>query len=385
MLSTIVNESIANRTPPIVYSDYQESKKEVAFVSTILASTFARYHTRRINDYPFLPVFPGDELEDDVVAPEEGEVERDYELPLDHWHAIPALEPGSDMPRRFVDGTIVARTVGALTDAQGRERPLLMAIVGAAALELEDRNLVRRPHDYEMDTVLAIIAKGMRRDDLDLIAGEMTLLGVRILELPARSLSTDFELARTHTFDGARDEMLEAERRLVVSCLDRSTLVDGLLEDRLEGLDSWDVPVVGVVKRLLRIRNHLHQAGMNLVYSLKPGERTPAIVLQTHPRPYTFRSVLSWFLRLHGGDDVAPSWGVVRVSLPLEYFEGSLGGDFETISRLSGWLYALRCRDRSYQRMPVSLEPIVRVEEHMRALRPSLDAAIGRFQAAAQL
>jgi len=179
--------------------------------------------------------------------------------------------------------------------------------------------------------------------------------------------------------------MLEAERRLVITNLDRPTLVDGLVEDRLEGLDSWDVPVVGVIKRLLRIRNHLHQAGMNLVYSLEPGERTPAIILRTHPRPYVFRSVVSWFLRLHGGPQVAPSWGVVRVALPLDYFENSLQQDFQAISRLSGWLYSLRCRDRAYQRMPVSLEPIVRVEEHMRALRPSLDAAIGRFQAAAQL
>lgn len=354
-------------------------------MTSALTAVFAKYKARLLNDYPFLPVFPGDEVEDDEVAPEEGEVERDYELPLEQWRALPALEPGTDRPTRFIDGTIVARTVGALTDPQGRQRPMLMSVIGAAALELEDRTLVRREQDFEMETTLAMIAKGLKQDDLDEMDRGLQALGLRFLQLPARTLSTDFELARTHTFDGAREEMLQVERRLLLSKLDRPTIVDGLLEDRLEGLDSWDIPVTGVVKRLLRIRHHLHQAGINLVYTLKPGERTPAIVLQTHPRPYVFKPVVSWFLRLTGGGDIAPSWGVVRVAMPQEYFVNSLKGDFEALSRLSGWLYALRCRDRSYQRMPVSLEPIVRVEEHLQALRPSLEAAIGRFAATAGL
>ncbi len=350
-----------------------------------LSTVLAKYHAQRLNDYPFLPVFPGDELEDDDVAPEEGEVERDYELPLERWHAIAPLAPGEDVPRRFVDGTITARTVGTLADPQGRQRPLLMAVIGAAALELDGRALVRHSHDCEMGTVLAMITKGLRREDLDQMRDALVDLGIQLLELPARSLSTDFELARTHTFDGARDEMLKAERRLVIGALDQPTVVDGVLEDRLEELDSWDVPVVAVVKRLLRIRNHLHLAGINLVYALRPGERTPAIVLQTHSRPYVFSPIVSWYLRLHGGNGIAPSWGVVRVAIPQEYFENTLGRDFDWLSRLSGWLYTLRCRDRSYQRMPVSLEPIVRVEEHLQALRPSLDAAIGRFTAVAEL
>ncbi len=352
---------------------------------SILPGVFAKYRAQRLNDYPFLPVFPGDELEEDEVSPEEGEVERDYELPIAEWRAIPPREPGPDMPRRFVDGTIVARTIGTLADAQDRQRPLLMAVIGAAALELEGRRLARREHDAAMETVLAMITKGLKREDIDQMHGGLSDLGIRLLELPARSLSTDFELARTHTFDGTRDEMLKVEQHLVLDALDRPTVVDGSLEDRLEPLSSWDVPVVAVVKRLLRIRNHLHLAGINLVYALKPGERTPAIVLQTHSRPYVFSPVVSWYLRLHGGGGIAPSWGVVRVAVAQEYFEQTLGGDFDWLSRLSGWLFALRCRDQSYQRMPVSLEPIVRVEEHLKALRPSLDAAIGRFTNAAGL
>lgn len=350
-----------------------------------LATVLAKYHAQSLNDYPFLPVFPGDELEDDVVAPEEGEVERDYELSLDQWRAIEPLDPGLDVPRRFIDGTIIARTITTLIDTQGRQRPLLMAIIGAAALELDGQTLVRREHDAVMETVLAMITNGLRREDLDQMSDALSELGIRLLELPARSLSTDFELARTHTFDGTREEMLKVERRLLIDALDQPTVVDGVLEDRLRDAQSWDVPVVAVVKRLLRIRHHLHQAGINLVYGLKPGQRTPAIVLQTHSRPFVFSPVVSWYLRLHGGNGIAPSWGVVRVAIPQEYFEGTLAKDFDYLNRLSAWLYALRCRDRSYQRMPVSLEPIVRVEEHLQALRPSLDAAIGRFTATAEL
>ncbi len=350
-----------------------------------LSEVLAKYNARLLDDYPVLPVFPGDELEESEVAPEEGEVERDYELPLDRWGAIPSREGGGHLPTRYIDGTIVARTVGALTDPQGRQRPMLLAVIGAAALELDSSVLTRREMDFEVETLLAMITKGLKDSDLHQMTLGLEDLGLRFLQLPARTLSTDFELARAHTFDGAREEMLQAERRLMLAGLDQPTLVDGVLEDRLGDLDSWDVPIVGVVKRLLRIRHHLHQAGINLVYTLRPGERTPAIVLQTKPKPYMFKPVVSWFLRLSGEGHIAPSWGVVRVAIPQEYFEGTLGKSFEAINEISGWLYTLRCRDRSYARMPVSLEPIVRVEEHLQALRPSLDAAVGHFAAAAEL
>jgi len=354
-------------------------------VANALSVVLAKYNAHRLDDYPTLPIFPGDEIEETDVAPEEGEVERDYELPLDEWRAVAPLDPGPDAPHRFVDGSIVARTIGTLEDPQGRQRPLLMAVIGAAALELEGQSLVRHEYDAEIDTYLALISKGLKREDLNQIRSSLADLGIRLLELEARTMSTDFELARTHTFDGARDEMLKAEQRLVVTALDKATIIDGVLEDRLQNLPDWDVPAVAVVKRLLRIRNHLHQAGINLVYKLRPGERTPAIVLQTHPRPYVFEPVVTWYLRLNGEYGIAPSWGVVRVAITQAYFEGTLGRDFGALSRLSGWLYQLRCRDRSYQRMPVSLEPIVRVEDHLRALRPSIDAAIGRFAATANL
>ncbi len=354
-------------------------------MTNAVAAVLARYKARRLDDYPTLPVFPGDEMEETDASPEEGEVERDYELPLDRWRAIPSQPPDALAPRRFVDGSIVARTIGALEDGQGRQRPLLMAAIGAAALELVGSSFVRREQDVRLETCLALISKGVKRSDLDQIRDSLGELGIRLLELEARTMSSDFELARTHTYDGARDEMLKAEQSLVLSALETPTVVDGLLEDRLQGLSDWNVPVVAVVKRLLRIRNHLHQAGINLVYALRSGERTPAIVLQTRPQPYEFEPVVSWFLRLHGESGIAPSWGVVRVAVSKAYFENSLGKDFSAIDRISGWLYDVRCRDRSYQRMPVSLEPIVRVEDHLRALRPSLDAAIGRFAIAAEL
>ena len=62
-----------------------------------------------------------------------------------------------------------------------------------------------------------------------------------------------------------------------------------------------------------------------------------------------------------------PNWGVVRVEVAEAYFE-RVGRDFGQVDRLSHALYQMRCRLAAYRRGPVSLEPIVRAEESLRAL-----------------
>jgi hypothetical protein len=59
--------------------------------------------------------------------------------------------------------------------------------------------------------------------------------------------------------------------------------------------------------------------------------------------------------------------GVVRVEIAEAYFE-RVGKDFGQINRLSHALIRMRCRLSSYGRGPVSLAPIVRAEEVLRAL-----------------
>ena len=57
----------------------------------------------------------------------------------------------------------------------------------------------------------------------------------------------------------------------------------------------------------------------------------------------------------------------MRVEIAQGYFE-RIGKDFGHIDRLSHALIQMRCRQDSYRRAPVSLAPIVRAEEVLRAL-----------------
>ena len=76
----------------------------------------------------------------------------------------------------------------------------------------------------------------------------------------------------------------------------------------------------------------------------------------------------SWYLKLAGGPRLAPNWGFVRVDVPWVQFESDFHGDVAFVGRLSRWLIDARCRQESYARMPVSLEPIVRAEESLKPL-----------------
>jgi hypothetical protein len=74
-------------------------------------------------------------------------------------------------------------------------------------------------------------------------------------------------------------------------------------------------------------------------------------------------------VRLAGAHGSLPNWGLVRVELPLLWFErlGDAAG-LEHVNRLSLALCEYRCRERSYGRQAVSLHPIVRAEQLLGAL-----------------
>src|SRR5262249_7569101 len=98
------------------------------------------------------------------------------------------------------------------------------------------------------------------------------------------------------------------------------------------------------------------------LYRLEPGQRTPAFRLPSKHLP-----VVSWYLKLDGKHGALPNWGVIRVEVPLGHFR-QRGSDFGYLTRLSHGLFQRRCREASYQRMAVSLEPIVRAEDGLKAL-----------------
>ncbi len=119
-------------------------------------------------------------------------------------------------------------------------------------------------------------------------------------------------------------------------------------------------PIVGVIKQ--QRKGYLHPRGWRVYYHLEPGQRTPAFLIPSESVP-----VVSWYVKLDGRHGALPNWGVVRVEIAQAYFE-RIGREFGHIDRLSHALIQMRCRLGSYRRGPVSLAPIVRAEEVLRAL-----------------
>ena len=88
--------------------------------------------------------------------------------------------------------------------------------------------------------------------------------------------------------------------------------------------------------------------------------------------------IISCYLRLSSFDGTSPSDGIVRLTVSRDYVERYHAGEAMTpyFSGLAGYLYALRHRDQGYERAGISIEPIVRVEDHLKALRPDIETLV---------
>jgi hypothetical protein len=151
--------------------------------------------------------------------------------------------------------------------------------------------------------------------------------------------------------------------------------MDGLLERRLATAPTHNAPVVGLVKR--QMTAYLPTGLQELTYTLKPGERTPAFVLRTVQHV----DLVNIYVRLSSQVGASPSYGIVRVTAPLEYVERHHAGEAMPayLSGLAAYLYRLRHRDQGYSRAGISVEPIVRVEDHLHAILPDLEALIPKL------
>ena len=81
--------------------------------------------------------------------------------------------------------------------------------------------------------------------------------------------------------------------------------------------------------------------------------------------------VVSWYLKLDGAHGAMPNWGIVRVEISCDALSSARACDFGYLDRVSNALLHLRCRQGSYARAPVSMEPIVRGEESLKSLLSS--------------
>lgn len=343
-----------------------------------LRSIAREYAVRPVDDAPFGPLPLAEQtLDEDEEALKARMKQLSYEVPAADWTPVASVGDPAGPPRRFIDGSVFSRTV-AVFNVDGARRPCVLASVGAMALELEGKTLVRRAESLRVETVLCILSNGMPNEHLRLLDDGLARIGVRLVASETAELSADFEVLRRRCWDLAKDRMEDAERNILLSDRDVPALVDGLLERRLTTVESQDMPAVGMVKR--PGRQYLPGSHLNLMYGLQSAQRTPAFILETK-----HASVVSWYLRLSDAGMASPSYGIVRLTVPQEYLEGrfpSASDRSNEISAISRYLYDLRHRQSSYPRAGISLEPIVRVEDELHAVLPDIRQQIGRLHRA---
>lgn len=335
------------------------------------------YEVRALDDAPFTPLtLPQLIEEEDEEDLDIRFKELSYELPSASWRPLLSAGHPATPPLRFIDGTVVSRTVAVFT-VKKRRRPALLACVGALELDIEAGKLMRRtpPH---VEAVLCLLSNDMPEEHLGQLADGLRPLGIELITSVTEELSPDLELLRRRTFDLASHRMEEAERSILLARPDVAALVDGLLERRLVTIQSQSMPALGMVKR--QVRQYLPNAFVNFLYDLALGERSPAFLLQTK-----HATIVSWYLRISAEERSAPSYGLVRLAMSQQYLEtafADLAARSREISALSSWALGLRHREAHYARAGISLEPIVRVEDELRALLPRVSQQVASFHRA---
>lgn len=336
-----------------------------------------RYGGRRLRQYVEQP--PLDSHTDAAHEEDDGSnVSLDFEMALDAWQPrsvdTAALEPTA-MPRRFIDGCHSGETVAWLRDDDGHPIPVRLAQIGGVCLRIDDRT--PRRECERVERIVSLIVDPFPEDEIEKFATELHALGLRLLSaMPPkndegeRELTYDFERMREQTRVRAQHEMATLEQHAFSHAPEIFSMVDGRL-GRIECGDLERFDVVGVIKQ--HRENYLHPRGWQVLYELRPGQRTPAFQLPSKHQP-----VVSWYLKLDGAREDMPNWGVVRVEISCAQFERQRC-NFDYLDRLSHALLCLRCRQASYERAPVSLEPIVWAEASLKALFERPDTLAQHF------
>ena len=146
----------------------------------------------------------------------------------------------------------------------------------------------------------------------------------------------------------------------------------------------WLLPIIGIGFVIF-----FHELG-HFMAARATGVRVEAFSIGFGPRLFGFkRGSTDWkicliplggFVKMAGGEEVMPNWAAVRVEVPWIHFERwPEPGRTGFVNRLSRWLIDARCRQQSYARMAVSLEPIVRAEDSPKSLFTPFGVLRNRF------
>ncbi len=313
----------------------------------------------------------------------------DYELSRDAWQPLSYAEaaPMTDpclRPGRFVDGKDVGRTVAYVLAPQGFPVPIRLSQIGAIALRALPPDVPGDGYRLRCETrrsekVVSFMADLFPWDEVERFAAALHANGFRLL-ISRRATSDDdirnFAWLNENARYRTREEMFRLERLAIKPCgseEDRvATLADGRLDDKEEAFVR-DEPMIGLVKTHANT-TYLHTLGWNTLYALRPGERTPALALDTEKL-----RLVTWYLRLSAGNGAGPFDGIVRVEIPRPFFEQVAKRDFGYINSLSRVLCESRSRDGGYSRSAITLYPIQRAEEVLGACFAPPDTLTSHF------
>lgn len=321
------------------------------------------YGGRRLRQYVEQPPLdaPSDENEEAPKA------NLDFEMASDAWEhrsvAADTVDPEA-LPQRFIDGCHAGETVAWLQDSLGHPIPVRLAEIGGVCMRIEGRSL--RREFVHIERIVSLIVDPFPWREVEGFTAALTENDFRLLpaNLPLiddgeRGLTHDFERMREQPRLRSQHEMAVLEELALYQDPTIFSLVDGRL-GRMQQADLSSYDVIGVIKQ--HRENYLHPRGWQVLYSLEPGQRTPAFQLPSKHLP-----VVSWYLKLDGAHGAMPNWGIVRVEISIQHFERQRC-NFRYLDRLSNALRHLRCRQGSYARAPVSMGPIVHAEDSLKSL-----------------
>jgi hypothetical protein len=344
---------------------------------------FRRHRASTVGIYPEQPeVEPMSEEQEELI-------EWDHEVPRDKWSPIVLPEAPAKLdeaPQRFIDGCHVGHAVVSLRAPEtGWPIPVMLAEVGGVALRLNGRGLIRE--FFGLERVLSFVVDAFPWEEVEAFAAAMANhpeMPMRLLpaSLPAAEKNPfDYEVMRKQAQNRSNNEMANWEALALAADAAVPVLVDGRLEPRLRSEDQAQKRplVLGVIKQ--QAQNYLHPQGWRTLLDLRPGQRTPYFrVARRQAGGANDLPVVTWYLKLAGIQEQLPNWGAVRVEIAWIQFERwpELARP-AVVNRLSRWLIDARCRQRSYARSPVSLEPIVRAEESLRSLFTPFSVLRNRF------
>lgn len=327
------------------------------------------YGGRRLDHYDPQPTLLDEpvDFEESDESVVDSDIELDYEVDPEAWEPINLNLPSHWRPRHwperpicFVDGKDVGETVAWLRSSSGHPVPIRLSQIGGISMRVVDGECRREFAAVERIVSMAIDVFPWQ--EVESFAIALQSHGFRLLPArPENGASYDFERMRKCTQNRSNEQMTLLEVEALSISNDEPTIVDGQLAPRAGGFDKTTSPVVGVIKT--HWRNYLHPQGLQTKYQLEVEQRTPVFCLNKNKPP-----VVTWFVRLSGSNGTTPNWGLVRVEVSKEWFEARGGFDRAFVDQLSRTLYEYRCRERSYGRAPVSLHPIVRAEESLKAL-----------------